>query len=84
MNKDLKWVVLALLIVAATFAAFFAVKGPIKTRPAEVVVVKDPCRVCGQALYREELDYFITMWVGDLPVLIPVYKDVLHTCKGSK
>lgn len=82
MNKDVKWVVLALLLIAATMGIFFTISSPIKTRPAEIFVVKDPCKVCGQPLYREELDYFITMWIGEIPTLIPVYKDVLHNCKG--
>jgi hypothetical protein len=84
MSRDAKFVVLALLIMAAAMWFFLGSSHSFKTTPAEVVVVKDPCRVCGKSLYREEVDFYITTWIGDVPVLIPIYKTVLHTCKGQK
>lgn len=78
--KDRTWVIVALLTIAAVMAVFFSISPHKTIENTQVVVVKDPCRICGQSLYREELDYFVTMWIGDLPVLIPIYKTVLHDC----
>lgn len=80
MNKELKYWALALLLMAAVLFGFMYYVHVPNTTQAQTVVV-ETCSVCGQSLYQEELDFFITTWVGDIPVLIPIYKTVLHQCK---
>jgi hypothetical protein len=43
-----------------------------------------PCGVCGQKMYHNEVDYYITTFqqVGDVqvPQMTPVYKAMPHRC----
>lgn len=75
-------VIIALLVMAVILGAFLNSIGFFKTAAHTQVTVYNPCRVCGQELYHEELDFFITTYVGDIPVLTPIYKTVLHVCHG--
>lgn len=81
MNKELKWFLLSLLVMFAAIASFLYMRTP---RPVttQVQTIVNPCKVCGKPLYREELDFYMTTWIGDIPVIIPIYKTILHTCKG--
>ena len=80
MNDELKYWALALLLIAAALFGFMYYNHVPSTAQTETVVV-ETCKACGSPVYTEELDYFMPMWVGDIMIMIPVYKTVIHCCK---
>ncbi len=46
------------------------------------------CGLCGQKMYRNEIDYYITTTthVGDVPIttLTPVFKAIPHRCPAQR
>jgi hypothetical protein len=83
----MKLLIISLLIIGSVMGAFFSYYrcGPFTPATSASSRLVDVCEVCGQLMYdEEELDYFITSWIGDMPYMIPVYKTVPHRCKSNR
>lgn len=80
MNKDLKICLVVVAVMAASIFGFLYYSVPSTPIPVQVV---ERCKACGSPVYVEELDYFMPMIVGDMTVMVPIFKTVMHFCQRA-